>query len=136
MRQRRWFLREWDRGYRSPSASRSDRLRSRQICSGRNRERDWTFGFRRLEVEELADFVIHWTQCHRRESAAAHTPKRGHQEVVETAEALLDLVRTGSQRTWGVLRRHRRRGRDNRPCSFQCKHGSSSRQKLRPQLKL
>jgi len=52
--------------------------------------------------------------------------------MVETAEALLDWARRGSQRTRGVLRRHGRCGRDNRPCSFRCKHGSSSRQKLRP----
>lgn len=44
---------------RSPVGLAGDRLKSRQICSRRNRERDWTFGFRRLEVEELADFVIH-----------------------------------------------------------------------------
>ncbi len=107
-----------------------------QICSRRYRERDWSFGFRRLEVGELAGFVIRRAQCRRRELATAHTPKARHQRMVETAEALLDLVRTGSQRTWGVLCRHRRCGRDNRPCPFQCRHGSSSRQKLRPQLKL
>jgi hypothetical protein len=107
------------------------------ICSWRCRERDWTFGFRRLEVEERAGFVSHRARCHRRELAAARMPKGRHQGVVEAAGALLDWARTGSQRTRGVLRRHGRCDWDNRPRSFQCKHGSSWRQKLRlPQLKL